>query len=209
MSELTKVLLVDNNPKYYNDILSIYGYDVCAVSDGLQALDVLKADVNFDIVLTDTNLSKMNGGDLLRTIRKTPEIKDVPVIMLTEADNEQKIANILNAGADDYIVEPVGLPVLLARINAVLRRTKRSIEINRFKNVTIGQVNQFNTLTKREKDVLLLVTKGESNKSVADKLDLSEITVKSHLNNIFKKLNVANRTQAVLFAMQMDLVENK
>ena len=61
---------------------------------------------------------------------------------------------------------------------------------------------------KREEDVLLLVTQGESNKSIADKLVLSEVTVKSHLNSIFKKLNVTNRTQAVLVAMQMNLVEN-
>ena len=58
-----------------------------------------------------------------------------------------------------------------------------------------------------EKDVLLLVTQGESNKSIAEKLVLSEVTVKSHLCNIFKKLNVTNRTQAVLIAMQMNLVE--
>ena len=71
-----------------------------------------------------------------------------------------------------------------------------------------GQNNQKYFLTKREKDVLLLVTKGESNKSIAEKLVLSEITVKSHLNSIFKKLNVTNRTQAVLLAMQMNLVED-
>ena len=64
-------------------------------------------------------------------------------------------------------------------------------------------------MTRREKDVLLLVTQGANNKSIADKLVLSEVTVKSHLNSIFKKLNVTNRTQLVLLTMQMNLSENE
>ena len=92
-------------------------------------------------------------------------------------------------------------------MEAVFRRSKRSEDKGSNKNVTIGQNNQKLFLTKREKDVLLLVTKGESNKSIADKLVLSEITVKSHLNSIFKKLHVTNRTQAVLRAIQLNLVE--
>ena len=107
----------------------------------------------------------------------------------------------------DYIVKPFILPNLLARIEAVLRRVKRSQSQQQGTNVTISQADNFNSLTKREKDVLLLVTQGESNKSIAEKLVLSEVTVKSHLCNIFKKLNVTNRTQAVLIAMQMNLVE--
>ena len=113
----------------------------------------------------------------------------------------------LKIGADDYIVKPFILPNLLARIEAVLRRSNRQNNKTTDTNVTIGQINNFNSLTKREKDVLLLVTQGESNKSIAEKLVLSEVTVKSHLNSIFKKLNVTNRTQAVLVSMQMNLVE--
>lgn len=113
----------------------------------------------------------------------------------------------LKIGADDYIVKPFVLPNLLARIEAVLRRANRGKNLTSSINVTIGQVDKFNSLTKREKDVLLLVTQGESNKSIAEKLVVSQITVKSHLNSIFRKLNVTNRTQAVLIAMQMNLVE--
>ena len=127
--------------------------------------------------------------------------------MLTAVNEDQKMVTGLKIGADDYIVKPFVLPNLLARIEAVLRRSKNTQNIGKKSNVTINQINQFNSLTRREKDVLLLVTQGENNKSIAEKLVVSEITVKSHLNNIFKKLNVSNRTQAVLLAMQMNLVE--
>ena len=149
----------------------------------------------------------MYGWETLKNIRQTPICKDIPVIMLTAVNEDQKMVTGLKIGADDYIVKPFVLPNLLARIEAVLRRSRTIQNTSQKSNVTINQINQFNSLTRREKDVLLLVTQGENNKSIAEKLVVSEITVKSHLNNIFKKLNVSNRTQAVLLAMQMNLVE--
>ena len=208
MSDLAKILLVDDNPKYLADVLPFYGYDLKCVSDGVQALSVLDSGEFFDIVLLDVMMPNMNGWDTLKTIRKNSKTKDIPVIMLTAVNEDQKMISGLKIGADDYIVKPLILPNLLARIEAVLRRANRNKQVLKPENVTINQADNFNSLTKREKDVLLLVTQGESNKSIADKLVLSEVTVKSHLNSIFKKLNVTNRTQAVLVAMQMNLVEN-
>ncbi len=208
MPELTKILLVDDNPKYLEDVLPFYGYDLTCVTDGVQALKLLENNQKFDIVLLDVMMPNMNGWDALKAIRKNPLTTDIPVIMVTAVGEDQKMVSGLKIGADDYIVKPFILPNLLARIEAVLRRTKKTLNNTDFvQNVTINQVTNFNSLTKREKDVLLLVTQGESNKSIAQKLVLSEVTVKSHMNSIFKKLNVANRTQAVLIAMQMNLVE--
>lgn len=210
MSELTKILLVDDNPKYLEDVLPFYGYDVVCAQDGVQALNLLeKEEQGFDLVLLDVMMPNMNGWDTLKIIRRNPKTEDLPVIMVTAVNEDQKMVSGLKIGADDYIVKPFILPNLLARIEAVLRRVKRNKDNEKIQNVTNAQANNFNSLTKREKDVLLLVTQGESNKSIADKLVLSEVTVKSHLNSIFKKLNVTNRTQAVLIAMQMNLVENK
>ena len=108
-------------------------------------------------------------------------------------------------GADDYIVKPFVLPNLLARMEAVLRRSIRQKEISQ--DVIQSQV-PIDLLTSKEKEVLQMVAKGESNKQIADKMFVKEVTVKTHLNSIFKKLKVANRTQAVLLAMQADLVKN-
>lgn len=207
MSKLTKILLVDENPSYLVDVLSVCGYDVSTVTDGEQALKVLNSSKIFDLVLLEVTLSKFSGFEVLKRIRSEAPNKDIPVVLVSEISDEQKIIAGLNLGADDYVVKPYVLPILIARMEAVFRRSKRSEDNGSNKNVTIGQNNQKLFLTKREKDVLLLVTKGESNKSIADKLVLSEITVKSHLNSIFKKLHVTNRTQAVLRAIQLNLVE--
>lgn len=207
MAELTKILLVDDNPKFLEDVLPFYGYEVKCAHDGVECLEILNSDELFDLVLLDIMMPKMDGWETLKNIRKTPICKDIPVIMLTAVNEDQKMVTGLKIGADDYIVKPFVLPNLLARIEAVLRRSRTIQNKSRKSNVTINQINQFNSLTRREKDVLLLVTQGENNKSIAEKLVVSEITVKSHLNNIFKKLNVSNRTQAVLLAMQMNLVE--
>lgn len=208
MADLTKILLVDDNPKYIEDVLPFYGYEVSCAKDGEEALKILDSGKTFDLVLLDVMMPKLNGWDTLKIIRKTPAYQDIPVIMVTAVNEDQKMISGLKIGADDYIVKPFVLPNLLARIEAVLRRVNRSSVKQILPNVTIGQTMQKNSLTRREKDVLLLVTQGESNKSIAEKLVLSEVTVKSHLNSIFKKLNVTNRTQAVLLAMQMELVEN-
>lgn len=207
MAELTKILLVDDNPKILEDVLPFYGYEVKCAHNGVECLEILNSDELFDLVLLDIMMPKMDGWETLKNIRKTPICKDIPVIMLTAVNEDQKMVTGLKIGADDYIVKPFVLPNLLARIEAVLRRSRTTQNKSQKSNVTINQINQFNSLTRREKDVLLLVTQGENNKSIAEKLVVSEITVKSHLNNIFKKLNVSNRTQAVLLAMQMNLVE--
>lgn len=207
MAELTKILLVDDNPKFLEDVLPFYGYEVKCAHDGVECLEILNSDELFDLVLLDIMMPKMDGWETLKNIRNTPICKDIPVIMLTAVNEDQKMVTGLKIGADDYIVKPFVLPNLLARIEAVLRRSRTIQNKSQKSNVTINQINQFNSLTRREKDVLLLVTQGENNKSIAEKLVVSEITVKSHLNNIFKKLNVSNRTQAVLLAMQMNLVE--
>lgn len=207
MSDLTKILLVDDTPKYLEDVLPFYGYELECALDGVQALKVLNSGKVFDLVLLDVMMPNMNGWETLKAIRNNPALQDIPVIMLTAVNEDQKMVSGLKIGADDYIVKPFILPNLLARIEAVLRRSTRQKNSIGSSNVTIVQANDFNSLTKREKDVLLLVTQGESNKSIADKLVLSEVTVKSHLNSIFKKLKVTNRTQAVLIAMQMNLVE--
>lgn len=206
MSELTQVLLVDDNSKYLKDALPFYGYEVTVAYDGVQALkELANASNKFDIVLLDVMMPNMNGWDTLKAIRKNEKIKHLPVIMLTAVNEDQKMVTGLKIGADDYIVKPFVLPNLLARMEAVLRRSVRQKELSQ--DVMQTQV-PIDLLTLKEKEVLQMVAKGESNKQIADKMFVKEVTVKTHLNSIFKKLKVANRTQAVLLAMQADLVKN-
>ena len=121
MSE-TNILIVDDNPKYLKDALPFYGYNVTVATDGLQALSLLKNNT-YDLILLDVMMPKMDGWETLKNIRKNSTTKYVPVIMLTAVNEEQKMVTGLKIGADDYIVKPFILPNLLARMEALLRRT--------------------------------------------------------------------------------------
>ena len=203
MSELTRVLLVDDNSKYLKDALPFYGYEVTTACDGIQALKILSKNNEFDIVLLDVMMPNMDGWETLKAIRACENTKNLPVIMLTAVNEDQKMVSGLKIGADDYIVKPFILPNLLARMEAVLRRCKRNGNINTDNENRLSD----NLLTLKEKEVLQMIAKGESNKQIVDKMFVKEVTIKTHLNSIYKKLKVANRTQAVLVAMQTDLVK--
>ena len=205
MAEIN-ILLVDDNPKYLKDALPFYGYKVTTATDGLQALEKLSQQ-SFDIVLLDVIMPNMDGWETLKNIRENSKYKHVPVIMVTAVSEDQKMISGLKNGADDYIVKPFLLPNLLARIEAVLRRTCWQIPAQNSKIETQNTDDKV-SLTGREKEVLQLAAKGASNKDIADKLVLREVTVKTHLNSIFKKLKVSNRTQAVLLALQKELIKN-
>ncbi len=208
MSELAKILIVDDNPKYLEDALPMYGYEIVTAVDGLQALKVLSKDSDkIDLVLLDVMMPNMNGWDTLKAIRAGEKTKMIPVIMITAVSEEQKIVSGLKIGADDYVVKPFVLPNLLARIEAVLRRSNWNKKEIKNVDISFGSKEQAEPLTQREKEVLTMVAKGASNHDIAEKLFLKEVTVKTHMNSIFKKLKVTNRTQAVLLGMQMNLIE--
>lgn len=191
---MTNVLLVDDNSKYLKDALPFYGYEVEAVYDGIQALKTLANNSEkFDIVLLDVMMPNMDGWETLKAIRSNSKTQHIPVIMLTAVNDEQKMVAGLKNGADDYIIKPFILPNLLARMEAVLRRYKKP-ELQKKPKVSLDD------LTPKEKEVLQMLVSGDSNKQIADKMFVKEVTVKTHLNTIYKKLKVANRTQAVLLA---------
>ena len=207
MDGLASILLVDDNPKYLADALPMYGYDVTVVTNGIDALKELgKDDKHFDLVLLDVMMPQMNGWDTLKAIRSNKEHQYLPVIMITAVNEDQKIVSGLKIGADDYIVKPFILPNLLARMEAILRRCQWQNENTKKNDVVINTDNEIEALTSREKEVLALVAKGATNQDIAEKLFVRDVTVKTHLNSIFKKLKVTNRTQAVLLAMQMKLI---
>jgi len=210
MTDLVKILLVDDEPKFLDEVLPMYGYEVHSVYNGKQAIEKLDLCPEFDLVLLDVTMPVMDGWETLKTIRNSGEkYRDIPVIMLTAVSEDQKMITGLKIGADDYIVKPFILPNLLARIEAVLRRSKRSDKSNVSFNVTNKQKISSKTLTEREKDVLLLVTQGLSNGEISNKLTLSLHTVKSHIYSIYHKLNVQNRIQAVLLAKETDLLKKE
>ena len=207
MGGIASILIVDDNPKFLKDALPMYGYDIEVAEDGLEALKIL-GDENrsFDLILLDVMMPNMDGWDTLKAIRKNKKTEYTPVIMITAVSEDQKVVSGLKIGADDYIVKPFVLPNLLARIEAVLRRSNWQKEAQPKQEATLNKDVNIDALTPKEKEVLSLVAKGASNQEIADKLFVRDVTVKTHLNSIFKKLKVTNRTQAVLLAMQINLI---
>lgn len=211
-SGIAKILIVDDNPKYLADVLPTFGYEVAVAHDGLQALQILtNKDHDIDLVVLDVMMPNMDGFETLRVIRNKDYLANLPVIMLTAVDAEQKQISGLKFGADDYIVKPFSLPNLLARIEAALRRSKlieKEIESKKKSmGIAIKNSDPIVPLTAREKEILTYVAQGDNNQTIAEKVFVREVTIKTHLNKIFKKLNVSNRTQAVLVAMQMNIIQ--
>ena len=208
MSTLGKILVIDDNPKLLEDALPMYGYDVKVASDGLMGLKLISEEYDpFDLIILDVVMPNLDGWETLRAIRDNEKTKHIPIIMLTAVNEENKQVSGLKFGADDYITKPFILPNLLARIEALLRRSKWSIQKKHTSALPFVSSEPISPLTSREKEILTLVAKGASNADIADKLFVREVTVKTHLNSIYKKLNVDNRVQAVLLAIQTQIID--
>ena len=148
----------------------------------------------YDLVLLDVMMPVMDGWTTLKNIRNHKILNSIPIIMLTAIDDDYKQVSGLKSGADDYIVKPFVFPNLLARIEALLRRSN-------WNKKDVKRAQTINSLTSREKEILKLVSLGDSNAKIAEKLFIREITVKTHLNNIYRKIGVDNRVQAAIAAM--------
>ena len=127
--------------------------------------------------------------------------------MLTSVTDNAKQISGFKIGADDYITKPFVLPNLLARIEALLRRSEWAKEEKSAKALPFVSGEKISPLTDREKEILSLVAKGKSNSEIAETLFVREVTVKTHLNSVFRKLKVQNRVQAVLLAQQTEIIE--
>ena len=196
---MKKILIVDDEQDIVESlkfVLEAADYTCYYAYNGEDGLRLAK-EIIPDLIILDVMMPNMDGWQTLKAIRSNEDTKHLPVIMLTAVNEDQKMVSGLKNGADDYIVKPFILPNLLARMEAVLRRSVRQSEPKTKKNISLTP------LTAKEKEVLELVSQGFSNKEIADKIYVREVTVKTHLNSIFKKLKVTNRTQAVLLAKQI------
>ena len=121
--EKIKVLVVDDESrmrKLVSDFLTRKGYQVIEAGDGEEAIDKFYEDKNISLVILDVMMPKMNGWDTCRQIRKN---SNVPIIMLTAKSDEASELNGFDCGADEYISKPFSPKILVARVEAILRRT--------------------------------------------------------------------------------------
>lgn len=182
------------------------------VNNGLQAIDVI-TELQPDIVILDIFLPELNGIEVIPIIKqKSPETK---ALMITHARDEQAIIKAIRAGAKGYLSKNT-TPIDIVKAIQVVHQGEFWVQrklVTRFINgdfiSDIGaeerQKSKLDTLTPREQDVLRSLIKGSTNKEIANELFISEKTVKSHLNQVFKKLNVSRRLEAILSAIKAGL----
>ena len=209
----SNILIVDENPRDLTEVLPMYGYDIETVESGQDAIEkLIHSGSKYDLVLL--NDSMINAMATLKTIRNDSRFATVPIMMFTGENEENRQVTGLRIGADDCLSVPYQVPNLLARIEALLRRASwqkaQSLNPNMTSPISgaYEQIKKTVHLTQRELEVLRLVAGGQSNSNIAKKLFLKEVTVKTHLNNIFKKFKVQNRMQAVLAAKKMNIIKD-
>jgi DNA-binding NarL/FixJ family response regulator len=169
-------------------------------TDGRQAVELYRK-LRPDVLLTDLRMPVMTGVEAIAAIRR--EFPTARVIVLTTFDGDEDIYRSLQAGAQGYLLKDMFFEELEDAIRTVHAGGRRipGIVAERLAGRVGGS-----DLTGRELEVLEQIVIGHSNKEIAAALDISEATVKSHVNNILSKLGVADRTQAATTAIRRGLV---
>lgn len=187
-------------------ISTVEGLDIQAsFSDGDAFIKYLNENNMPDLVLLDLVMPNMNGIEVTHYIKTYyPYIK---VLVLTSYVDDEYVMSAINEGADGYEIKDVEPQKLIATITKVLNNEK--IIHPKAKNVidAMHEKPHFNNkLSKREMEVLKEMVKGKTNKDIAKSLFVSEKTVKTHVSHIFNKLQVSDRTQAAIYAIENKLI---
>lgn len=187
-----------------NEDISVVGM----VSDGDECIAMLK-EKEVDVLLLDINMPNKNGLDTLKEIKKSN--LDIKVIMLTVHNEADYLMKAIEIGSNGYVLKDSGSAELIHAINTVMDgdsyiQPDMIPMLNAKMIVRNKDKEKIKELTRREMEVLVLVSEGMFNKEIADKLDISERTVKNHISSIFRKIDVADRTQAAVFAIRNSLI---
>lgn len=213
MTELVKLLVVDDHTLFREGVVALLNsvpeIDVVGMAeDGQQAVE-LAAKVQPDVILMDIQMPKINGIAATRQIIN--DHPDMGVIVLTMFEDDDSVFAAMRAGARGYILKGADQEDMLRAIRAVARGEALfgpSIA-ERLKNYLAPQASAkneaFPELTQRELEILELIAQGMSNSEISENLVIAVKTVRNHVSNIFNKLQVADRVQAVIRAREAGL----
>lgn len=182
---------------------------VAEASDGEEAVK-LASELKPNVVVMDIVMPKVNGIEATRKIKEIAP--DTAILILTAYDDEEYVLGLLDAGAAGYLLKSARGRDLVGAIRAIMAGESvlhPNIIARLLKRATVTLVKKNKAqglLSERESEVLRLVALGMSNKEVAEKLFLSQRTVKAHLTSVFNKLNVASRSEAIVKGLQWGLV---
>jgi len=210
-SNIMRIILADDHD-LIRDTLEAYlqkldtNIDVLHAATLGQALEAAKGAVDTSLVLLDLRMPGMNGLAGFRAMQK--ELPNTPIVIFSGDTNPDLIKAALQAGVAGFIPKTMRALAMINALRLVLSGERYVPDLAMSGDETRGGGNvdsggAFSQLTPREREVLGLLVKGNSNKQIARQLKIEEITVALHLRSIYRKLNVASRTQAVRLALQL------
>lgn len=178
---------------------------IAEANDGEECLNLLNKKIHPDILLLDINMPKKNGIEVLEYIKqnKIP----VKVLILTVHNEVEYLLKAVDIGIDGYLLKDSSYDELKEAIDVIISgntyiQPSLLPALNESMEDYALDKEKIEWLTKRELDVLRLISKGCSNKKISDELTISERTVKNHISHIFRKIDVEDRTQAAVFAIR-------
>ena len=209
----TKVMIADDHSLIREGIKQLLEFDgsievISEAANGVECLDKLENHIP-DILLLDINMPEKNGLEVLDEIKKKEY--DVKVLILTVHNELEYLLRAVDIGVDGYILKDSESAELKRAIRSIMSG-ENYIQAslipalnNRLANRDIDK-DKMDSLTSRELEVLIQVANGMINKEIATSLNISERTVKNHVSNIFKKIDVSDRTQAAVFAIKNNII---
>lgn len=208
------VMICDDHAMMREGIRQLLEFDgsikvIAEACDGVDCLIKLK-NYSPDVLLLDINMPNKNGLEVLQEIRQNK--MPVKVLILTVHNEIEYLVKAVDIGVDGYLLKDSDSSELKEAINKVVDHENyiQPSLIPLLNSRLISRDNdmeKIDLLTRRELEVLILVANGMFNKEIATRLSISERTVKNHISNIFKKIEVADRTQAAVFAIRNDLIK--
>lgn len=211
--EKIKVMIADDHSLIREGLRQLLEFDgsieiIAEASNGIECLEKLN---NFepDVLLLDINMPEKNGIDVLKEMKEKGS--SVKVLILTVHNELEYLMNAVDIGVDGYILKDSDFVELKRAINAVLDGDNyiQPSLIPALNNQLVNrdiEKDKIALLTSRELEVLAQVANGMFNKEIATNLNISERTVKNHISNIFKKIDVSDRTQAAVFAIKNNII---
>ena len=214
MSEQLKIVLVDDQclcRRGLSELLAnCYDFNVLGATDNVVELRTL-LDTKPDLLIIDLRMKPLDGISLLKQLRQEQYL--VPAIMLTMSDSEVDLKNAIRAGVRGYLLKDMAPDDVVDAIRRVAAgelvvapaMTVKMIEMLRDEQPEHEVKNSLKLLTEREREILQLLSRGESNKAIALTLKISYDTVKQHVRHILNKLNLSSRVKAaVLFTKEQE-----
>lgn len=212
MSEKIRIVLVDDQNLCRSGLSELlancYGFTVLGATGSIDELRVLLREQP-DLLILDLRMKPLDGLAMLEQLRK--EGCTTPVVVLTMSDSEVDLGNAIRAGVRGYLLKDMAPDEVVDAIRRVAggelvvapSMTVKMIEMLRGEQPGQEPKNSLKLLTEREREILQLLSLGESNKSIAQTLKISYDTVKQHVRHILNKLNLSSRVKAaVLFAKE-------